>query len=109
MKNLSGPIKFCLVIGFMFLAVLVGAYMAKRSDVSSWPILLIGLLDILGFFVMPFVFRAHEKKEYNSGFCPKCGHLLEHFDTDSGGNQGYCCPHCRKYYIWIGWFDPTRG
>ena len=106
MKKLSGPIKFCLVIGSMFLAVLIGAYIVKRPDAPIWPLLLLTLLVILAFFVMPFVFRAKEKKEYNGGFCPKCGHLLEHFDTDSGGNQGYCCSHCHEYYIWIGWYDP---
>ncbi len=107
MKRLSGPIITCLTIGLMFLIVLMILYKVKKSGILI--VLLLGLFIVLGFIVMPFVFRAHEKKQFNGGFCPKCGHLLEHFDTDSGGNQGYCCPHCHKYYIWIGWFDPTRG
>ena len=41
-----------------------------------------------------------EKKDFNSGICPKCGKKLKWFDTDSQGGRGYCCHDCR-YFIWV--------
>ena len=42
----------------------------------------------------------YEKKDFNNGFCPKCGKKLNWFDTDSQGGRGYCCRDC-MYYIWV--------
>lgn len=44
--------------------------------------------------------RQSEKKDWNKGYCPKCGAKWRYFDIDSQGGRGYCCDKCRKY-IWI--------
>lgn len=41
-----------------------------------------------------------EKKEYNSGCCPKCGKKLVQLDTDSQGGRGYICEEC-DYCAWV--------
>lgn len=43
-----------------------------------------------------------EKREFNNGICPICGEKLEHFDNDSQGGRGYCCPSKdHSYYTWV--------
>mgnify|MGYP003426561468 CR=1 FL=1 len=35
-------------------------------------------------------------------FCPICGKKLEHFDDDSQGGRGYCCPSTtHNYFTWV--------
>ena len=34
--------------------------------------------------------------------CPICGEKLKHFDNDSQGGRGYCCPSTKhRYYTWV--------
>ena len=43
-----------------------------------------------------------EKREFNNGICPICGEKLKHFDDDSQGGRGYCCPSTKhSYYAWV--------
>lgn len=44
--------------------------------------------------------RGKEKKDYNRGYCPRCGEHMELFDYDSHGSRGYKCNRCH-YYCWI--------
>lgn len=39
-----------------------------------------------------------EKKNWNGGYCSRCGEKWNHFDNDSQGGRGYNCG-CR--HIWI--------
>lgn len=41
-----------------------------------------------------------ERKSFNNGVCPKCGHKLRYFDTDSQGGRGYICDRC-LYDAWV--------
>ena len=59
---------------------------------------LLGVLVIL--FLLPLVAIHDEKKDFNNGICPRCGHKLHLFDTDSQGGRGYCCHKC-PYFTWI--------
>jgi predicted RNA-binding Zn-ribbon protein involved in translation (DUF1610 family) len=49
---------------------------------------------------LPLIGIHLEKEGYNNGRCPKCGKSLYHFDTDSQGGRGYCCPDC-YYATWV--------
>ena len=41
---------------------------------------------------------------FGEGVCPICGEKLEHFDDDSQGGRGYCCPSTKhSYYTWVSW------
>ena len=56
-----------------------------------------GLLTlVLLIIIMYFV----NKYRFNNGICRKCGNNLRYFDTDSGGNDSYCCDKCKRT-IWI--------
>ena len=58
----------------------------------------------LGLFVVIGLSCAiiSEKREFNNGICPICGEKLEHFDDDSQGGRGYCCPSTKhSYYTWV--------
>lgn len=44
----------------------------------------------------------NEKQGFNNGICPICGEKLKHFDNDSQGGRGYCCPSTKhRYYTWV--------
>lgn len=101
----SIPVLFMFFTGILFLAVLTIISLEKST---MEPILYVGPFIILGFFICPVIFYYRQKKAYNNGICPKCGGQLEYFDSDSGGNFGYCCKKCHDYYIWLGWFTPER-
>ena len=62
------------------------------------------ILILIALFIIaiPIFFFFFEKKDFNNGFCPKCGNKLYHFDTDSQGGRGYCCHKC-PYFTWISW------
>ena len=51
---------------------------------------------VISVIVMRFVI----KYRFNNGICRKCGGNLCYFDTDSGGNDGYCCDKCKRT-IWV--------
>lgn len=62
------------------------------------------ILILIALFIIaiPIFGIRCEKKDFNNGFCPKCGNKLYHFDTDSQGGRGYCCHKC-PYFTWISW------
>ena len=101
----SAPVLFMFVVGILFLVILAIISFEKSTIM---PILCVGPLIILGFFVCPIIFYYQQKKAYNNGICPKCGGPLKYFDSDHGGSKGYCCEKCHNYYIWIDWFTPDE-
>ena len=56
------------------------------------PVLTMVLLIPIGIF--------SEKRDYNRGFCKKCGGRLNLFDIDSQGGRGYRCHNC-NYHTWV--------
>lgn len=56
----------------------------------------------------PGIFRRSEKRQFNDGYCQKCGHKLRHFDNDSTGAEGWCCDNCNSV-MWLSWFRPEGG
>ena len=44
--------------------------------------------------------RIKEKKDYNRGYCPRCGEYMRLFDYDSHGSRGYTCDRCH-YHCWV--------
>jgi hypothetical protein len=46
-----------------------------------------------------YLYYVIEPREFNKGVC-RCGNLLRHFDTDSGGGRGWTCDSCRRE-MWI--------
>ena len=69
-------------------------------------ILLVALVFIL--ILGPFIFRRSEIRQFNDGYCRKCGSKLRHFDNDSQGGEGWCCDNCDSV-IWLSWFHPEGG
>lgn len=41
-----------------------------------------------------------EKKDWNNGICPNCGHELRLFGCDSQGGDGWTCDDC-DYTTWV--------
>lgn len=41
-----------------------------------------------------------EKKSWNNGICPNCGHKLRLFGCDSQGGDGWTCDKC-DYTTWV--------
>lgn len=59
--------------------------------------------------LMTIVVVQSERKDYNNGFCPKCGHPWRYFDSDSQGGRGYCCDKCGNV-IWVNFpVDKVKG
>ena len=73
---------------------------------TGCDILALIILVVVGLFVgigLPCAIIS-EKREFNNGICPICGEKLEHFDNDSQGGRGYCCPSTKhSYYTWVSW------
>lgn len=44
-----------------------------------------------------------EIRDFNNGYCPRCGKKLKHFDNDSQGGRGYCCDDC-GYTTWVSYY-----
>lgn len=60
------------------------------------------LIVAVGLFIGIGLSIIKEKREFNNGICPICGQKLKHFDNDSQGGRGYCCPSIKhKYYTWV--------
>ncbi len=64
------------------------------------------ILYIIVFFIVVFCAMYYfgsflEDKEWNKGFCQKCGDCWVYFDTNSQGGDGYRCANktCNKM-IW---------
>ena len=72
------------------------------NEIFAFNALLI--LVAVGLFVgvgLPCAIRS-EKRGFNNGICPICGKKLEHFDDDSQGGRGYCCPSTtHNYFTWV--------
>ena len=47
-----------------------------------------------------YLCATKEKKDWNNGICPICGHKLRHFDCDSQGGDGWTCDNC-NYTTWV--------
>ena len=41
-----------------------------------------------------FIAASLEKRDYNNGICPKCGHPLRHFDDCFCGDNLWTCDNC---------------
>lgn len=71
---------------------------------TGCDILALIILVVVGLFVgigLPCAIIS-EKREFNNGICPICGEKLKHFDDDSQGGRGYCCPSTKhSYYTWV--------
>ena len=64
-------------------------------------IISICVVGILLMFAMAIPIAWYlEAKSFNKGKCPKCGHMLRHFDTDSQGGKGFVCDDC-GYITWV--------
>lgn len=68
---------------------------------------------IIGYVVfatsMTIVVFYSDRKDYNDGFCPKCGHPWRCFDIDSQGGRGYWCDKCGNV-IWVNFpVDKVKG
>ena len=64
-------------------------------DFGFWlGIILVAIMLIGGLWE-----RDREKREWNNGYCKKCGSEWERFDMDSQGGRGYTCDCGRT--IWI--------
>lgn len=65
----------------------------------KWLALIV--LIIIWIAPIPFMVRK-EKKQYNNGKCPKCGHEWRHFDNDHAGAVGLICDSCGNT-MWLDW------
>ena len=100
------PIHLSWLIAIMFSIALTIIYAIKQTGIV--PLLCFEGVVILAFVVCPILFRRHEKKQYNGGICPKCGHTLRHFDSCFCGDEGYKCDNCGNTF-WTSWFLPAEG
>lgn len=56
---------------------------------------------IIGIFIVSlYLAVCNEVKDWNGGYCPRCGKKLRHFDCDSQGGDGWCCDAC-DYTTWV--------
>lgn len=60
----------------------------------------IAIIVIIAMFIWAYY---EEKKAFNNGTCPYCGHPLKFVTKDSQGGKMYQCPRCR-YTVWISYF-----
>ena len=60
------------------------------------------LFFIILFFVILCYAIHRERKDWNNGICPICGHELRCFGLDSGGSDGWTCDNC-DYTTWVGY------
>ena len=61
---------------------------------------LILLLFITLFFIILCYAIRRERKDWNNGICPICGHELRCFGQYSGGIDGWTCDKC-NYTTWV--------
>ena len=68
-----------------------------------------GSLTVLG-VVMTVWAILWEKRDYNKGYCKRCGYPLKLFDRDSQCGRGYICKKC-DYVTWISYtcVDKNHG
>jgi DNA-directed RNA polymerase subunit RPC12/RpoP len=58
-------------------------------------------IGVMIFMIFGCIKTAHqERRDWNNGYCPKCGKKLVHFDTDSQGGHGWQCPDCGNF-VWV--------
>lgn len=53
-------------------------------------------LILLLFIILCYAIRR-ERKDWNNGICPICGHELRHFGCDSQDGDGWTC----DYTTWV--------
>lgn len=59
---------------------------------------------IIGIFIVSlYLAVCSEVKNWNGGYCPRCGKKLRHFDCDSQGGDGWCCDAC-DYTTWVSYY-----
>jgi DNA-directed RNA polymerase subunit RPC12/RpoP len=66
------------------------------------------LLIIAALILMITVARWREARNYNHGFCQKCGNRLQLMDEDSQGGRGYLCRKC-GYVTWCSYSVDKEG
>lgn len=52
------------------------------------------LIAVVIFVSGLFIAASLEKKSFNNGICPKCGHPLRHFDDCFCGDELWKCDNC---------------
>ena len=67
-----------------------------ENEIVSGLFILFGIVILAGFVIV----RKKEKCDWNKGFCGRCGHKWEYFDSTFCGDRGYQCPKCGRH-IWI--------
>lgn len=64
---------------------------------------------IIGIFIVSlYLAVCNEVKDWNGGYCPRCGKKLRHFDCDSQGGDGWCCDAC-DYTTWVSYRKLVYG
>lgn len=58
------------------------------------------LFFVVLFFIITYYAIHREKKAWNNGICPNCGHELRLFGRDSQGGDGWTCDKC-DYTTWV--------
>ena len=61
---------------------------------------------IIGIFIVSLylaVCVCNEVKDWNGGYCPRCGEKLRHFGCDSQGGDVWCCDAC-DYITWVSYY-----
>ena len=64
---------------------------------------------IIGIFIVSlYLAVCNEVKDWNDGYCPRCGKKLRHFDCDSQGGDGWCYDAC-DYTAWVSYRKMVYG
>lgn len=64
---------------------------------------------IIGIFIISlYLAVCNEVKDWNGGYCPRCGKKLRHFGCDSQGGDGWCCDAC-DYTTWVSYRKMVYG
>lgn len=68
-------------------------------------VIIFAVVIILTFITVHIQLEKIEKKNFNNGICPKCGHPLVPFDTPtSSDGRGYECLNC-NYTTWVEFYS----
>lgn len=66
------------------------------------------MLVIATLFLLIAIAKWSEARNYNHGFCKKCGNRLQLMDEDSQGGRGYICRKC-GYATWCSYSVDKEG
>lgn len=62
-------------------------------------VLYIVLLLVLTFVIGSLMQRYAEKKFWNNGKCPNCGHYWRYFRKTPNGSREYTCDKCGNHLV----------